>query len=274
MPTVTANGIDIYYERSGSGPEAVVLQRLRLQPRDERSAHLVVHAALRRRRPRPARARVARRSRKARTRWPTTPPTRRRCSTRSAGSGAGSSASASAAWSPRSSRSPGRSASSGSRCSAPHPVVTAGASYPLHELAGLDAAERAAIGTRLLDTRFTPEWLAEHPGDQALVEMMAQRGTGPKSADQLRGEREQLDARRRHDVSDRAWARSPARRSSRPVATTGSRRRRTARRSRHGFRVPSSGRTKVGTRSSRRIPRHSPTSRASSPRRSRTARRR
>ena len=83
------------------------------------------------------------------------------------------------------------------------PGGDAGASYPLHELDGLDAAERAAIGTRLLDTRFTPEWLAAHAGDQALVEMMAQRGTGPKSADQLRGEREQLDARSRHDVTTR-----------------------------------------------------------------------
>ena len=86
------------------------------------------------------------------------------------------------------------------------PGGDAGASYPLNELADLDAAERAAIGTRLLDTRFTPEWLAEHAGDQALVEMMAQRGTGPKSADQLRGEREQLDARSRHDVTTRLGA--------------------------------------------------------------------
>jgi 3-oxoadipate enol-lactonase len=81
-----------------------------------------------------------------------------------------------------------------------------GASYPLHELAGLDEAARAEIGTRLLDTRFTPEWLADHPGDRALVDMMEQRSNGAKSADQLRGEREQLDARRRHDVTARLGA--------------------------------------------------------------------
>ena len=36
--------------------------------------------------------------------------------------------------------------------------------------------------------------------------MMAQRDHGTKSADQLRGEREQLDARRRHDVTTRSGA--------------------------------------------------------------------
>jgi pimeloyl-ACP methyl ester carboxylesterase len=78
-----------------------------------------------------------------------------------------------------------------------------GASYPLHELAALGAEERAAQSLRVLDTRFTPEWLADHPNDRILVEMMAKRALGEKSDEQLRGEREQLDARRRHDVYDR-----------------------------------------------------------------------
>jgi pimeloyl-ACP methyl ester carboxylesterase len=78
-----------------------------------------------------------------------------------------------------------------------------GASYPLHELAGLPADERAAIGVRILDTRFTPEWLDAHPADRGLVEMMAQRALGEKTPDQLRGEAEQLGARSRHDVCDR-----------------------------------------------------------------------
>jgi 3-oxoadipate enol-lactonase len=77
------------------------------------------------------------------------------------------------------------------------------ASYPLHELAALPAAERARRGTLLLDTRFTPEWLAAHPGDQALADMMAGRRTAEKTAEQLRGEAEQLAARSRHDVYDR-----------------------------------------------------------------------
>jgi 3-oxoadipate enol-lactonase len=83
------------------------------------------------------------------------------------------------------------------------PGGAGGSSYPLHELEHLSAAERETLGAQLLDTRFTPEWLASHPSDRALVEMMAERTRAPKSDEQRRGEREQLDARRRHDVTDR-----------------------------------------------------------------------
>src|SRR5262245_42642475 len=89
-------------------------------------------------------------------------------------------------------------------CTSPGGV--GGASYPLHELAALPADERAAIGLRILDTRFTPEWLAAHPGDLALVDMMAARTAIPKSDEQLRGEAEQLGARRHHDVCARLSA--------------------------------------------------------------------
>jgi pimeloyl-ACP methyl ester carboxylesterase len=75
-------------------------------------------------------------------------------------------------------------------------------SYPLHDLAALSAAERADVYLPLLDTRFTPEWLAEHDSDRGLVEMMNARPT-EKSPEVERGEREQLDARRRLDVLDR-----------------------------------------------------------------------
>ena len=80
-----------------------------------------------------------------------------------------------------------------------------GASYPLHELADLDPTERAALATRILDTRFTPEWLAEHDGDRVLAELMAARGAAERSAEQRRGEAEQMAARRQHDV----WNRLP-----------------------------------------------------------------
>jgi pimeloyl-ACP methyl ester carboxylesterase len=83
------------------------------------------------------------------------------------------------------------------------PGGAGGASYPLQELATLPEAEARAKGTRLLDTRFTPEWLAEHDGDRGLAEMMAARRGGTKSDEQRRGEAEQLDARSRHDVCDR-----------------------------------------------------------------------
>ena len=55
----------------------------------------------------------------------------------------------------------------------------------------------------LLDTRFTPQYLANNPADQPLASMLAARSPGTKSAEQRLGEREQLLARRAHDVMDR-----------------------------------------------------------------------
>jgi 3-oxoadipate enol-lactonase len=79
-----------------------------------------------------------------------------------------------------------------------------GASYPLHELAGMPAADRIELGTRLLDTRFDAEWLATHAADRGLADMMAaRRADSEKSAEERRGESEQLSARARHDVTDR-----------------------------------------------------------------------
>jgi 3-oxoadipate enol-lactonase len=76
-------------------------------------------------------------------------------------------------------------------------------SYPLHELTALADEERQATMLRLLDSRFTPEWLADHPADRGLVEMLAGRLNVEKSADQIRGETGQLEARSHHDVYDR-----------------------------------------------------------------------
>ncbi len=89
-------------------------------------------------------------------------------------------------------------------CTSPGGV--GGSSYPLHELADLDPVERARIGATLLDTRFTPEWLAAHDDDRGLAEMMAARSGGEKSDVIRRGEHAQLEARRHHDVSDRLGA--------------------------------------------------------------------
>jgi 3-oxoadipate enol-lactonase len=77
------------------------------------------------------------------------------------------------------------------------------ASYPLHELDGLDEQERAAVSMRILDSRFTPEWLATHDFDRAIAEGMAARGRAPRSDEQRRGEAGQLEARSHHDVVDR-----------------------------------------------------------------------
>ncbi len=76
-------------------------------------------------------------------------------------------------------------------------------SYPLHELAGLSEDERAARYLPIIDTRFTPEWLADHESDRNLVAMLAERQRGEKSDEVQRGETEQLQARAGHDVVDR-----------------------------------------------------------------------
>jgi pimeloyl-ACP methyl ester carboxylesterase len=83
------------------------------------------------------------------------------------------------------------------------PGGAGGSSYPLHELAQLPPAEAAERGIRLLDTRFTSEWLAGHPADEKLVEVMAERRAAPTSAEQRRGIAAQLEARRHHDVCAR-----------------------------------------------------------------------
>ena len=83
------------------------------------------------------------------------------------------------------------------------PGGSGGSSYPLHELGPLDDPDRGERMLPLLDTRFTAEYLAGHPGDQALAAMLASRRPVPSSEDRRRGEREQLMARRGHDVTDR-----------------------------------------------------------------------
>lgn len=69
-----------------------------------------------------------------------------------------------------------------------------GSSFPFHE---------TAPSATILDTRFTEEWLAEHPNDAALVAVLAERVLAEKSPEVVRGERMQLEARSHHDVWDR-----------------------------------------------------------------------
>jgi pimeloyl-ACP methyl ester carboxylesterase len=76
-------------------------------------------------------------------------------------------------------------------------------SYPLHELADLSPDEAKAIGLKILDTRFTPEFLADHPADAGLAELMAARQMEPKSEQEQQGIAAQLEARSHHDVLDR-----------------------------------------------------------------------
>ena len=82
----------------------------------------------------------------------------------------------------------------------------AGSSYPLHELASLEPADRARRAALLTDMRFTPEWLASHPDDAEIVRAQNARAAAPKTDEQIRGERTQLAARIGHDVADRLGA--------------------------------------------------------------------
>jgi len=78
-----------------------------------------------------------------------------------------------------------------------------GSSYPLHELDELDPDSRAAVRRGLLDDRFDDAWLAGHPGDRALVELLDGRGADDDDPVAVAGRRAQLAARRGHDVWDR-----------------------------------------------------------------------
>lgn len=79
----------------------------------------------------------------------------------------------------------------------------AGSSYPLHELGALEPDARAQRVSELTDSRWTPEWLANHPSDAAMVALRSEQAATPKSREVLRGEFLQLQARIGHDVASR-----------------------------------------------------------------------
>lgn len=86
-------------------------------------------------------------------------------------------------------------------CTSPGGVDTS--SYPLHELTDLSPDKRSAIYRTILDERFDEPWLAAHPIDRLIVDVLEMGSNGDVSAEVARGRREQLEARRRHDVVDR-----------------------------------------------------------------------
>ena len=53
-----------------------------------------------------------------------------------------------------------------------------GSSYPLHELQDLAADDRARAMRSLVDSRFDEAWLAAHPGDRALLDLLADGRAG------------------------------------------------------------------------------------------------
>jgi pimeloyl-ACP methyl ester carboxylesterase len=79
----------------------------------------------------------------------------------------------------------------------------AGSSYPLHQLAQLPTTERNKALRLLTDTRFSDEWLAEHPEDAEIMRFQEDRPDTQKTKLRIEGERLQLEARMGHDVADR-----------------------------------------------------------------------
>jgi len=76
------------------------------------------------------------------------------------------------------------------------------ASFPLQDLEDLSPDERLATGMSILDRRFTPAWLADHPVDKMIVDTFAKR-EADETPDEARGRSEQLSARSHHDVVER-----------------------------------------------------------------------
>jgi 3-oxoadipate enol-lactonase len=81
-----------------------------------------------------------------------------------------------------------------------------GASYPLHELAELQGEARAIRQLEILDTRWDAAWrLANQSQWQTMVEGFSAylNGATAVSPERQQGAARQLDARRRHDTTDR-----------------------------------------------------------------------
>lgn len=81
------------------------------------------------------------------------------------------------------------------------PGGAGGSSYPLQELQDLPVEERAAAGLRLIDSRWDEEWFEDHPGDRLVAARFAPAGEPDAAA--AAAQRAQLQARAGHDVWDR-----------------------------------------------------------------------
>ena len=78
-----------------------------------------------------------------------------------------------------------------------------GSSYPLQKLQELPPQERAAAQLKLADSRWDERWLEAHPADRALAEALTAAGHDQRDPAATAASRAQLDARAGHDVWDR-----------------------------------------------------------------------
>ncbi len=76
-----------------------------------------------------------------------------------------------------------------------------GSSYPLQDLFAIPEEERAAVGLKLVDSRWDEEWFDAHPNDRAVAERFAPKAV-PDPAGAAAAEA-QMMARAGHDVWDR-----------------------------------------------------------------------
>ena len=78
-----------------------------------------------------------------------------------------------------------------------------GSSYPLHELQDLPPQERAATQLRLADSRWDERWLQAHPADRALASALAAADRDQQDPAAAAARMAQLEARAGHNVWDR-----------------------------------------------------------------------
>jgi pimeloyl-ACP methyl ester carboxylesterase len=81
-----------------------------------------------------------------------------------------------------------------------------GSSYPLQKLLDLPPGQRAAAELTLVDSRWDQRWLAAHPGDRAIAERMTAAGQDQQDPAAAAAYAAQLRAREGHDVWDRLGA--------------------------------------------------------------------
>jgi 3-oxoadipate enol-lactonase len=78
-----------------------------------------------------------------------------------------------------------------------------GSSYPLHKLPELPPQERAAAQLKLADSRWDERWLEAHPADRALAAALAAADRNQPDPAATAARQAQLEARAGHDVWDR-----------------------------------------------------------------------
>jgi pimeloyl-ACP methyl ester carboxylesterase len=81
-----------------------------------------------------------------------------------------------------------------------------GSSYPLHTLLELPPGERVAAELTVVDSRWDQHWLDAHPVDRAIAERMTAAGQEQQDPAAAAAYAAQLQAREGHDVWDRLGA--------------------------------------------------------------------